>query len=81
MMEDKMSDAPCKDCAKRALGCHDKCPKYGKWKADREDFLESKRKHRMISDALATSTQRRCKSRSESNQLNKYRETKRRNCG
>ena len=37
-----MSFAPCKDCTKRELGCHDRCDDYKLFKAE----LERVRKNR-----------------------------------
>lgn len=30
---------PCKDCAKRYVGCHADCGDYLKWRADRDEAL------------------------------------------
>lgn len=30
--------SPCKDCAKRYLGCHDRCDDYGAYKVELEDI-------------------------------------------
>lgn len=68
----------CKDCEKRYPGCHDKCQVYQEWKTDRERFLEERHREKVINDALLVNTAQRCKSRSEDNRLNKYREVKRR---
>ena len=27
-------DCPCRECARREIGCHGKCEEYGAWKAE-----------------------------------------------
>lgn len=40
-----MSTGPCKDCEKRAVGCHGSCPEYQKYyKANREAAAERRKK-------------------------------------
>ena len=36
---------PCKGCAERYPGCHDKCGKYKEWKANLEKVNEKRRKY------------------------------------
>ena len=38
--------APCKDCPKRCLGCHDKCYKYQAFRQARDEYNEMVRKER-----------------------------------
>ena len=37
-----MSFTPCKDCAKRELGCHDKCPDYKQFKTELEEVKQKR---------------------------------------
>lgn len=45
--------SPCKDCEKRALGCHSTCEDYKKWKANGIEIVkyytdyDTKRKRRL----------------------------------
>lgn len=32
--------APCKDCPDREVGCHGKCEKYARYKAERNEEVE-----------------------------------------
>lgn len=48
-----MNKSTCKDCTKRALGCHSKCAKYAKWKKEVEKMREyEKYKNQQISDMI-----------------------------
>lgn len=38
-----MSFTPCKDCTKRELGCHDRCPEYTQFKLELEEINEKRR--------------------------------------
>lgn len=31
---------PCKNCQKREIGCHGKCPEYKEYQSEREKLLE-----------------------------------------
>lgn len=52
-----MTQAPCKDCKDRQLGCHDKCNKYLGFKIENEKtknmIRESKREHNLHIEYLA----------------------------
>ena len=43
----KFRECPChkdgKDCTKRKVGCHDKCPEYKEWRAEKD--ADNKAKH------------------------------------
>ena len=34
--------APCKDCGKRRLGCHDECEAYNEYSRKRQEMLDEK---------------------------------------
>ena len=36
--------APCKDCDKRRLGCHDECKAYEEYSRNRQELLDKKNK-------------------------------------
>ena len=36
-----MKVSPCKGCADRSPGCHDRCDKYRAWKDERQKELDS----------------------------------------
>ena len=56
-------NAPCLECDKRYLGCHDSCEKYKEFRQAVEDFRRMRQKSRDITHALQQSAIRRCKSR------------------
>lgn len=37
------SKCPCKDCTRRKLYCHSKCPDYDKYKQERENKIRAKK--------------------------------------
>ena len=39
-----MAVAPCKDCSKRELGCHSKCPEYIAYRKQQDEENEARRK-------------------------------------
>lgn len=43
--------APCKDCTRRELGCHAKCPEYVENAAEREAAREQYLKEKEVRDA------------------------------
>ena len=73
-----MRVAPCKGCADRYSGCHDRCGGYQEWKKEREEIREASHHQKEIRATLIDGTMRRCKSRTENNTLNHCRESKRR---
>jgi len=38
-----MKISPCKDCGKRAIGCHAKCQDYIGWKAEQQTHMERRK--------------------------------------
>lgn len=45
-----MERSPCKDCTRRYLGCHSKCPEYKSFRAARDKELEENIKRKGILD-------------------------------
>ena len=44
MVTDRIK-APCKDCTKRTLGCHDRCLDYGLWKKQMVEDQKAKKEY------------------------------------
>ena len=38
-----MKVSPCKDCGKRYVGCHGKCPDYIGWKAEQQEDMKRRK--------------------------------------
>ena len=47
----KKNTPPCKDCKDREIGCHSRCEKYGKFRAENEKRYEQNRLNYHIKDA------------------------------
>lgn len=47
-----MSNAPCKDCPDRVVGCHSACEKYIEYRKERDKFLEQRMKETRLRDDL-----------------------------
>ena len=47
-----MSNAPCKDCPDRVVGCHSTCEKYIEYRKERDKFLEERMKETRLKDDL-----------------------------
>ena len=45
-----MSFTPCKDCTKRELGCHDRCPEYAQFKVELEEINEKRKNETRFSN-------------------------------
>jgi len=39
-----LAECPCRDCTKREIGCHAKCPSYGDWKACNDELRYQRHK-------------------------------------
>lgn len=39
-----LAECPCRDCAKRQIGCHAKCSSYGEWKACNDELRYQRHK-------------------------------------
>lgn len=48
-----MLKSPCNGCAERVLGCHDKCPKYGAFAAERRSIYAERAQQVFIGDTFA----------------------------
>lgn len=65
--------APCKDCADRYPGCHDRCSGYQSWKAENDLALEEQAAQNEIIGALRQTTANRCKKAGERSLTNRFR--------
>ena len=47
---------PCKGCAERYPGCHDKCEKYKEWKSKLEKVNEERKKYNQLATIFSKIT-------------------------
>ena len=47
--------APCRGCAEREVGCHGRCPRYARWKEERDGAGAAARMERMANEVIAGS--------------------------
>lgn len=51
-------NAPCQDCPERAGGCHTKCGRYARFRAERDQRLHEKLQEVLIREARSTAVER-----------------------